>query len=117
MAYSQFLQRRWLKNAFIDRPVYLALFVSVSSELAALGYSRKVVPCQLFSSIPVVVRNPSAVVLGPALQNWGTITHLALYDAPTGGNLLVPPTPLGSPAVVLIGGSYTIEANGLELRV
>ena len=33
--------------------------------------------------------NANVILLGPATSNWGTLTHFALFDAATGGHLLL----------------------------
>ncbi|MEL6705766.1 MAG: hypothetical protein AAFP15_15980 [Bacteroidota bacterium] len=34
------------------------------------------------------ISNTAAVGFGPTSASWGTLTHFAVFDAPTGGNML-----------------------------
>lgn len=94
----------YLKNALVNHTVrnsaytspttvYVALFTSATdddgggTEVSAGGYSRKVATFHEPSNGST--DNPSDIVFGPATADWGTITHAALYDAATGGNMLL----------------------------
>jgi len=51
------------------------------------GYTR--VACAAWSRVAGLVDNDAAVTFPVASGNWGTITHVALFDAITAGNMLV----------------------------
>ena len=72
--------------------VYLALFTSdptdagTGTEVSGGAYARKAIT---FGAPSDGVAVSSADVLFPvATASWGTITHIGIYDALTGGNLL-----------------------------
>lgn len=63
-----------------------------------------------------MVTNADDVTFPTATASWGTVTHVALWDAVTSGNLLYHGA-LDDQQVVGIGGVFKIEANLLELRM
>lgn len=72
--------------------VYLALFTNdptdagTGTEVSSGAYARREIT---FSAPSNGVAVSSADVLFPvATASWGTITHIGIYDALTGGNLL-----------------------------
>ena len=73
--------------------VYLALFTSnptdagTGTEVTGNGYARKVIP---FSTATTgTISNASEVAFATPTGAWGIVTHFGIYDALTGGNLLV----------------------------
>lgn len=102
-AMSNYLEEKVLNavlrgQAFPSIPkVYAALFTtnpgedgSTGTEVSGGGYSRKEVtfaaPTQVLDI--ATCTNSLEVDFGVATTNWGYITHSALYDASTGGNML-----------------------------
>ena len=57
------------------------------TELSGDGYARQAVT--FGAPTDGSGDNSGAVTFGPATADWGTITHVALYDALTGGNMLM----------------------------
>ena len=51
------------------------------------GYAR--IACAAWSRTGSEVDNDAAVTFAEATGDWGTITHVALFDAITAGNMLV----------------------------
>lgn len=77
--------------------VYVALHTSDpgdapdgSTEVGAADYSRVGVSAGSGWDTPSAGQfdNASEVTFGVATNNWGTITHVSLWDASTGGNCL-----------------------------
>jgi hypothetical protein len=62
------------------------------------------------------VTNANDVTFPTATVPWGTITHVALRDASTGGNLLHY-GPLDEAQTVGTGGIFKIAAGSLKLRL
>lgn len=102
-AASDFLENELLDhvldNAAYTSPttVYLALFTadtgletnSPSAECqtpGANGYSR--VALSFAAAAGGSSATDTAATVGPATANWGTISHIAVMDATTGGNVL-----------------------------
>lgn len=74
--------------------IYIALFTSdptdaaIGTEVTGGGYERKNVT-GTFSKATTGTSSNNIDHLFPAAKSlWGTITHIAIYDAPTGGNML-----------------------------
>ena len=63
-----------------------------------------------------MVTNDDDITFPTATAAWGTVTHLGVRDASTGGNLLHH-TDLDDSQVVGIGGVFKLEAGNLELRL
>jgi len=73
--------------------VYVGLYTAAPSdsgggtEVSGGAYARQAIT---FSAAAAGTTNNSAVVTFPtATANWGTITHFALFDASTAGNMLM----------------------------
>ena len=83
-----------LRNVAYTPPstVYLALYTSApgagdtGTEVSGGGYARQAVTFNPASGGQVV--NSADVVFPAATASWGTITHIGVRDAATGGNLL-----------------------------
>jgi hypothetical protein len=79
-------------TAYTKPTVYLALFTTdpteagTGTEVSGGGYARKTIT---FNASSNGSSSNSADVLFPAATgSWGTVSHIGLYDALTGGNLL-----------------------------
>lgn len=72
--------------------VYLALFTTATSdaspgtEVSGNGYERKKVT--FGSASDGTITNTQDVLFPKATGTWGTVTHAALFDAATSGNML-----------------------------
>ena len=115
-------------NALLDfllkgtYPTYVSLHtaaptIAVSSEVTGVGYAREFVnptdwttPASAISSTAVTVTFPVAG------SPWGTITHVALYDAATGGNLLWSGTMIAS-RVVNTGETLSFSVGAISGQV
>lgn len=83
-----------LRNVAYTPPstVYLALYKSnpgagdTGTEVSGGGYARRAVTFNPASGGQIV--NSADVVFPAATASWGTITHIGVRDAATGGNLL-----------------------------
>ena len=83
-----------LRNVAYTPPstVYLALYTSApgagdtGTEVSGGGYARQAVTFSPASGGQIV--NSADVVFPAATASWGTITHVGVRDAATGGNLL-----------------------------
>ena len=73
--------------------LYVSLFTSATSdsgsgtEVSGNAYARK--PMAFNAAAAGATTNTSSVEFPTATGSWGTITHVALYDAVTGGNMLI----------------------------
>lgn len=98
MGMSAYLKDRLLGHTLLGSEyvypnvVYLSLATSVNDlgttfeEISAASYSRK----QMIFGSPnsYAVSNASTVSFGTALETWGTVKHIGIWDAASGGNLL-----------------------------
>ena len=93
----------YLENKFLDHflgttstsapaAVYLSLHTTSptddgsGAELSGDGYTRQAISFGSASSS--VASNDAAVEFSAATGDWGTITHIGVWDASTSGNLL-----------------------------
>ena len=97
MSISNYLENKildaTLRNVAYTSPatVYLALFTTdptdagTGTEVSGGSYARKAVTFGAASN--GAVSNSADVLFDIATANWGTITHVGVYDALTAGNL------------------------------
>jgi hypothetical protein len=70
---------------------YLGLFTSdpgeggAGTEVSGGGYSREAVT---FTVSGNTATNSGAIEWGAATASWGTVTHIAIMDAASGGNMI-----------------------------
>src|SRR5690606_35622621 len=101
MALSNYAENKLLDHilgtaAFtMPTQVYVALFTAdnglesgvLTGEVSGGAYARVAVD---FGAASGGVANPTATVTIPqATGSWGTVTHVAIMDAPSGGNVLL----------------------------
>lgn len=60
--------------------------------------------------------NANVITFGPATGNWGTLTHFALFDAASGGHLLVHGT-LSYPKTVECGDLVRFAGGELDVTL
>lgn len=106
----------------------LALFTSVTdgeaptvNELTGNGYARVACnPLDANWSAPVAgngtTYNINAITFPAATADWGTITHFGIYDASTGGNLIIY-APLTIARVITNGSTPSFAATALTFQV
>jgi len=87
----------WLMtNGSATRPTawYVALYTAAPSdsgggtEVSGNGYAREAVTFAAATSPGGTTSNTGAVSFTASGGNWGTITHIGIHDAVSGGNLL-----------------------------
>lgn len=78
------------------------------------GYAR--VACAAWSRTGSEVDNDAAVEFPEATGDWGTITHVGLFDASSGGNLLVS-FALDSSQAVTSGKTARFPAGDLNVTL
>jgi hypothetical protein len=100
--------------------VFVALFTSdptdagSGTELSGNAYTRKAVTFGAPSN--GVTSNSADVNFDQATGNWGTVSHIGIYDASTGGNLLYH-TPLTSSKTIETGDLFKIAASSLVVTL
>jgi hypothetical protein len=87
----------WLMtNGSATRPTawYVALYTAAPSdsgggtEVSGSGYAREAVTFAAATSPGGTTSNSGAVTFTASGGNWGSITHIGIHDAVSGGNLL-----------------------------
>lgn len=106
--------------AGVQVAVYVALFTTATAddgsgtEVSGGSYARKLVglgaPAGGGSS------NLGTITFTTATTNWGTITHCALYDAVTSGNMLMHSI-LDASKAVNNGDTFKINVGQLDVTV
>jgi len=97
--YTESLVLTWLfTGSSATRPTawFVGLFTAAPSdtgggtEVSGNGYARKATGTMSVSGTsPTTATNSAAIDFDPASGgNWGTITHIAIFDASTSGNML-----------------------------
>lgn len=97
MSFSNYLENKVLLHVFgataytAPATLYVALFTTdpgeagTGTEVSGGSYARQTVA---FTVVGSLASNTAAVEFPTATASWGTITHAAVYDAVSGGNLL-----------------------------
>tara|TARA_R110001632_G_scaffold103973_1_gene212789 strand:- start:356 stop:796 length:441 start_codon:yes stop_codon:yes gene_type:complete len=95
--YTENLALKWILTtdgpAASARPTawYLGLYTTdptdadTGTEVSGNGYTRESVA---FTVTTDTAENSATVTFGPATASWGTVTHVGVFDAVTGGELL-----------------------------
>ena len=120
----------YLEDAFLDHflgtsstssptNVYVALHTAdptdagTGTEVSGNGYARQTISFDASSS--GTASNSSAVEFPAASGgNFGTITHIGLWDASTGGNLLFH-SALTTSKTIADGDIFKIAASGIDI--
>jgi hypothetical protein len=108
-------------NASVTRPTawYIGLFTSApgeaggGTEVSGGSYVREAVT---FSVTGDTATNTAAIEWPVATGNWGTITHIAVYDASTGGNQIAY-AELTASKVIATGDVIRIPAGDLDITL
>lgn len=107
------------KAAYTMPTVYLALFTAAPSdtgggtEVTGGAYARVQVPAASWAAASGGSITTSADVNFPtATASWGTVTHIALFDALTVGNMLWY-GPLTTPKAIGSGDQFKMPAGQL----
>lgn len=111
-----------LRNTAYTSPttVYLALFTDdptdadTGTEVSGGSYARQTIAFD--SPTNGVGANTATVTFPTPTASWGTVTHVGIYDASTGGNLLVHAA-LAQEKVAGIGDTVRFNAGDLTVSV
>ncbi|MBA2666086.1 MAG: hypothetical protein H0U69_03505 [Trueperaceae bacterium] len=87
---------------------------TLTSEVAGGAYARQQVVAAGWTQTGGVVANTAAVEFPLATASWGTVTHVAIMSAITGGNVLVHGL-LASSRVIGNGDQLKFAAGDLTL--
>jgi hypothetical protein len=59
------------------------------TEVSGSAYARQAATFTVSGTAPTKAANSGAIEFAAATGSWGTITHVGIFDAATGGNMLV----------------------------
>lgn len=124
--YTENLLLNWLltTNA-ATRPTawFVGLFTAAPSdtgggtEVTGNGYARVATGTMSISGTATTASNAAAIEFAAASGgNWGTITHAAIFDASTGGNMLAW-APLTTSRTINSGDVFRIPASSLTVTL
>ena len=101
---------------------YVALYTSAPSdagggtELSGSGYARESAAFAAATSGTGTTSNSGAIVFTADGGDWGSVTHMGIHDAVSGGNLLWHGA-LASAKTVLDGDSLEFAVGNIDLTV
>lgn len=125
MSFSNTFETTTLKWVFttdaVTRPTawYVALFTTdptdadTGTEVSGTSYAREAVT---FSVTGDTASNTAAVEFAAAGSNWGTISHIGIYDALTTGNLIAHASLTASKAIDT-GDVFRIPTGDLDVTL
>lgn len=119
----------YFENAIIDQmrnvagpqvAVYVGLYTTATAddgsgtEVTGGSYARQL--AGLSAASGGASSNAADITFPTATANWGTVTHIALLDAVTAGNMLMHSS-LDASKTVNDGDTFKINAGDLDLTV
>lgn len=124
--YTENLALTWLlTTSSATRPTawYVGLFTSATSdagggtEVSGGSYARQSVAFTVSAASGTTTGKNSATITFPtASASWGTVTHIAIFDAVTSGNMLFHGAVTASKAIDS-GDTFQITANNLSIEL
>lgn len=135
--FSTYLDDKILDVVFSGTPFttptkYVALFSSdaglsentPSTEITGGGYARVKAENSIFNAASAgLVTNNAEILFPVANESWGTITHVAIMDAQSSGNVLAfatITTPDGTepmPKNITTSDQFVIRSNGIKFSI
>tara|TARA_R110000803_G_scaffold12397_1_gene35834 strand:- start:2859 stop:3242 length:384 start_codon:yes stop_codon:yes gene_type:complete len=126
MSFTTFLENEVLdhvfRNATYTPPAtaYIGLYTTATNaagggtEVSGNGYARKAMAFD--ASVSGAIDNTAAVEFATATGSWGTITHTAVLDAATAGNMLAE-TALTASKTVASGDVFRFQAGEFDITL
>lgn len=110
-----------LTNASVTRPTewYIGLFTAApgeaggGTEVSGGSYARQAVT---FTVTGNTASNSSTVNFPVATASWGVITHLAIFDASTGGNQIAY-NAVEAPKTITTGDVLSVQTGDLDVTL
>ena len=126
MSFTNFLETEILDHVFAGSAYtapttkYLALFTAVAdgeagsvTEVTGGGYARQTVA---FTTSGNTTSNNAAVEFPTATANYGTVTHVGVYDASSSGNLMAYAS-LSSSKTIETGDVFRVPSGDLDITL
>lgn len=124
--FTESLALTWLlTTSAATRPTawYVGLFTAAPSdsgggtEVSGTNYARQSVAFTVAAVAGTTTGKNSATITFPAAgSNWGTVTHIAIFDAVTSGNMLFWGSVTASKQIDN-GDTFQITANNLSIEL
>jgi hypothetical protein len=123
--FSEDLVLDWLfTTGTATRPTdwYVGLFTAApgegggGTEVSGNGYARKSASFTVSGSAPTTATNSSAIEFDAATGSWGTITHVAIFDALTSGNMIAYAT-LSASKAIGTNDIFRIQSSNLSITL
>lgn len=102
---------------------YIGLFTAApndaggGTEVSGNGYSRQAVSWDTASGTGGTTSNSTAETFTASGGNWGTITHIGIFDASSAGNLLWHGAISGSGKTINDGDSLEFAIGAIDLTI
>ena len=126
MSFTNFLETEILDHVFggnaysAPATLYVALFTAVTdaeagtvTEVSGGGYARQ---SAAFTVTGNTASNSASVEYPTATASYGTVTHVGIYDASTGGNLMCTASLTASKAIDT-GDVFRIPTGDLDITL
>jgi hypothetical protein len=125
MSFSDYLETKVLDHVFAGTSytapstLYVALFTAAPSdsgggtEVSGGGYARQTIA---FTTSGDTTSNNAAVEFPTATANYGTVTHVGIYDASSAGNLMAWAA-LTSSKTIETGDVFRIPSGDLDITL
>ena len=126
MSFTNFLETEILDHVFAGAAYtapttkYLALFTAIAdgeagsvTEVSGGGYARQTVA---FTTSGNTTSNNAAVEYPTATANYGTVTHVAVFDASTSGNMMAYAA-LSSNKTIETGDVFRVPSGDLDITL
>ena len=126
MSFTNFLETEILDHVFAGAAYtapttkYLALFTALAdgeagsvTEVSGGGYARQSVA---FTTSGNTTSNNAAVEFPTATANYGTVTHVGVYDASSSGNLMAYAA-LSSNKTIETGDVFRVPSGDLDITL
>lgn len=123
--FSEDLVLKWLlTTGSATRPTtwYVGLFTAApgetggGTEVSGNNYSRTSATFSVSGTAPTSATNSSAIEFPAASASWGTITHVAIFDASTSGNMIAYAT-LSASKAIGTNDIFRIPASNLTVTL
>ena len=110
---THYFANKLLLDAIVSQPCYVGLLADLETEVDKPSYSRQ--PVSFYPPTNSQTANDGLIQFPVAVEAWGRIAYVGVYDAMEDGNLLTVAEP---PIVhdVQPSGDYQIRPNTLVLR-
>ena len=125
MSFSDYLETKVLDHVFAGTAytapatLYIALFTAAPSdsgggtEVSGGGYARQTIA---FTTSGDTTSNNAAIEFPTATANYGTVTHVGVYDASSAGNLMAWAA-LTSSKTIETGDVFRIPSGDLDITL